>query len=236
MSNYTNKRLPLSIKRFLGICIPKKRVHINFKGKELYNSKTDNIALIINTFYDNENCHRKANDIVSGILREPLELLSNSEFNNIAVAINESYDNKDDYKKSNSIISGSLGEPLKLLNNYCTGGKETVFGLILAKNAMVATYEFGGEFFRRQNVKRHIENKMNHKAADSDPESAHKEKHIMKSKFSRLSSGYHIKDIDLLDDILNKIYKSSSILHVDTRKGKLYVGMSLDSVLRYHSI
>lgn len=113
------------------------------------------------------------------------------------------------HKEVNPGVWNLLVEPLKNANFYGSNGVDDIrFEIMLSKNGVVATYNDGGTYFRREEVKQCWENRTKHP-----------EKHDRVDKQLGAGLGMTI------------IYSVADFIFIDTTKGTLYLGLSINNKL-----
>lgn len=112
----------------------------------------------------------------------------------------------------NNAIYNFLAEPLKNANFY--GNRENnliTFNLYLTPSALVASYDDGGDFFKREEIKRSWEERTFKKSYEG-------------------KSSENIRDMRVLKQVgfgagLPLIFDTSDLIYVDNLSGRLYTGL-----------
>jgi hypothetical protein len=130
-------------------------------------------------------------DIVSDIVLEDII----SHYHNIGLNINPS-------------LFNFLLEPLKNANCHSTSDKDIAFRIMMSRRGIVASYNDGGEYFKREDVKTCYENRV-----------YHPEKH----QSNIYGIGYGVGT--------QLMYSIADLIYVDKEKNTLYIGISLDKIV-----
>ena len=104
------------------------------------------------------------------------------------------------------VLFNFLLEPLKNANYYSESDKDILFGIMMSKNGLVASYNDGGPYFHRTDVKYCYEHKILHQDKSQ-------------STINGIGYGRGTKIL----------YEIADIIFVDTINGTLYTGISVDN-------
>jgi hypothetical protein len=110
-------------------------------------------------------------------------------------------------KSVNAGVFNFLLEPLKNANFYSNSLDKILFGVMMSKKGLIALYNDGGEYFKKQDVKECYENRIKH--PENFPPNRGK------------GTGYGVGT--------GLIYDLSDFIYVDTAKGTLYTGLSIEN-------